>query len=140
MAKFDVNQRQLVVAMDHGRAMGAVAGLEDPGPSASAHGRGLPDRLRARRRRGQDLCAGGVEAFRQVTASTPVPVLIAGGPKAGGPREALQVVRDSLDGGGRGVVFGRNIWQSPDPARMVAALRHLIHADGSVDEALQVLG
>ena len=83
---------------------------------------------------------GGVEAFRQVTASTPVPVLIAGGPKAGGPREALQVVRDSLDGGGRGVVFGRNIWQSPDPARMVAALRHLIHADGSVDEALQVLG
>ena len=83
---------------------------------------------------------GGVEAFRKVTASTPVPVLIAGGPKAGGPREALQVVRDSLDGGGRGVVFGRNIWQSPDPARMVAALRHLIHADGSVDEALQVLG
>ena len=31
MAKLDVNQRQLVVAMDHGRAMGAVAGLEDPG-------------------------------------------------------------------------------------------------------------
>ena len=38
-----------------------------------------------------------------------------GGPKAGGPREALQVVRDSLHGGGRGVVFGRNIWQSPTP-------------------------
>ena len=31
MAKFDVEPRQLVVAMDHGRAMGAVAGLEDPG-------------------------------------------------------------------------------------------------------------
>jgi fructose-bisphosphate aldolase, class I len=31
MAKFDVDRKQLVVAMDHGRAMGAVAGLEDPG-------------------------------------------------------------------------------------------------------------
>jgi len=31
MPKFDVSRRQLVVAMDHGRALGAVAGLEDPG-------------------------------------------------------------------------------------------------------------
>ena len=31
MAKFDAGKRQLVVAMDHGRAIGAVAGLEDPG-------------------------------------------------------------------------------------------------------------
>jgi DhnA family fructose-bisphosphate aldolase class Ia len=82
---------------------------------------------------------GGVEAFRQVVARSPVPVMIAGGPKADGPRGALQVVRDSLDGGGRGVVFGRNIWQSPDPAKMVVALRHLIHEDGSVDEALELL-
>ncbi len=80
------------------------------------------------------------KAFRQVTASCPAPVLIAGGPKAETSREALQIVRDSLDGGGRGVVFGRNIWQSPDPARMVAALRHLIHKDGTVDEALEILG
>jgi DhnA family fructose-bisphosphate aldolase class Ia len=37
------------------------------------------------------------------------------------------------------VVFGRNIWQSPDPARMVEALRHLIHDDGTVDEAAELL-
>jgi DhnA family fructose-bisphosphate aldolase class Ia len=83
---------------------------------------------------------GGVEGFRQVTASAPVPILIAGGPKSDGSRAALQVVRDSLDGGGRGVVFGRNIWQSPNPAKMVAALRKLIHDNGSVDEALSILG
>ena len=31
MSKFDRHQKQLVVAMDHARAMGAVEGLEDPG-------------------------------------------------------------------------------------------------------------
>ena len=31
MPGFDKSKRQLVVAMDHGRALGAVAGLEDPG-------------------------------------------------------------------------------------------------------------
>jgi DhnA family fructose-bisphosphate aldolase class Ia len=82
---------------------------------------------------------GSADSFRQVTANCPVPVLIAGGPRMGSERAVLQVVRDSLDAGGRGVVFGRNIWQSPDPAKMVAALRHLIHAEGSVDEAAELL-
>ncbi len=31
MPAYDIARRQLVVAMDHGRALGAVAGLEDPG-------------------------------------------------------------------------------------------------------------
>jgi DhnA family fructose-bisphosphate aldolase class Ia len=54
-------------------------------------------------------------------------------------RAVLQVVRDTLDAGGMGVVFGRNIWQSPHPARMIQALRHLIHGDGTVDEAAELL-
>ena len=78
---------------------------------------------------------GSAESFRQVTASCPAPVLIAGGPKMDSERAVLQVVRDTLDAGGQGVVFGRNIWQSPEPARMIQALRHLIHDDGTVDEA-----
>jgi DhnA family fructose-bisphosphate aldolase class Ia len=82
---------------------------------------------------------GSAESFRRVTASCPAPVLIAGGPKMDSARAVLQVVRDTLDAGGRGVVFGRNIWQSPDPARMIEALRHLIHQDGTVDEAAELL-
>ncbi len=54
-------------------------------------------------------------------------------------RAVLQVVRDTLDAGGRGVVFGRNIWQSPEPAKMINALRHLIHDDGAVGEAAALL-
>ncbi|MEM7024408.1 MAG: fructose-bisphosphate aldolase, partial [Pseudomonadota bacterium] len=227
MARFDIDKKQLVVAMDHGRAMGAVEGLDDPGrviesvmeagadaimtsfgvikryraeligqiptimridggPSLfredwlhntkwtllhsledaheldvdgvctmvfvgaeceldtleiTAEAAGLclqsdlplmvealpcpceripnpnaPDALASACRIGfehgadvlKTYAPGGVEGFRQVAASSPVPHLIAGGPKGDGPREVLQVVRDSLDGGGRGVVFGRN--------------------------------
>jgi DhnA family fructose-bisphosphate aldolase class Ia len=82
---------------------------------------------------------GSAESFRRVIASCPAPVLIAGGPKMDSAQAVLQVVRDTLDAGGRGVVFGRNIWQSPDPARMVRALRHLIHEDGTVEQAVELL-
>ncbi|MGH6885847.1 MAG: class I fructose-bisphosphate aldolase, partial [Geminicoccales bacterium] len=78
---------------------------------------------------------GSAESFRRVIASCPAPVLIAGGSRMDNERAVLQVVRDTLDAGSRGVVFGRNIWQSPNPAKMVEALRHLIHDDGTVDQA-----
>ncbi len=82
---------------------------------------------------------GSAESFRQVTANSPNPVLIAGGAKMDSERAVMQVVRDTLDAGGRGVVFGRNIWQNPQPAKMIKALRHLIHDDGTVDEAMNFL-
>ncbi|NJO38814.1 MAG: fructose-bisphosphate aldolase [Rhizobiales bacterium] len=82
---------------------------------------------------------GSAESFRLVTENSPNPVLIAGGARMDSDRAVMQVVRDTLDAGGRGVVFGRNIWQSPDPAKMIRALRHLIHEDGLVDEALTLL-
>jgi DhnA family fructose-bisphosphate aldolase class Ia len=82
---------------------------------------------------------GSAESFRKVVAGCPAPVLIAGGPKMDSERAVLQVVRDTLDAGGRGVVFGRNIWQSPEPVKMIKALRHLIHAGGTVDEAADLL-
>ena len=258
MPKFDVSKRQLVVAMDHGRALGAVAGLEDPGrvldtvigagadaimtsfgvvkryrerligriptilrldggPSryredwlaytewsllhaveeardlgvdgvctmvfmgsaveletleitAEVAGECLQDGLplmvealpcpneripdptdaramasacRLGFEHGADVlktyATGSAASFARVTASCPAPVLIAGGPRMDSERAVLQVVRDTLDAGGRGVVFGRNIWQSRDPAKMVEALRHLIHDDGAVDEAAELL-
>ena len=82
---------------------------------------------------------GSAESFRQVTANCPNPVLIAGGAKMDSERAVMQVVRDTLDAGAKGVVFGRNIWQNPAPAKVIKALRHLIHEDGSVDDALNLL-
>jgi DhnA family fructose-bisphosphate aldolase class Ia len=82
---------------------------------------------------------GSAATFARLTASCPAPVLIAGGPRMDSARAVLQVVRDTLDARGRGVAFGRNIWQSPDPGRMIKALRHLIHQDGTVEDAAELL-
>jgi DhnA family fructose-bisphosphate aldolase class Ia len=79
---------------------------------------------------------GEPEDFRLVTGGCPVPVLIAGGPRLDTPAKALQVVRGSLSAGGRGVVFGRNVWQTDQPAGMVRALRRIVHEDATVSSAL----
>jgi DhnA family fructose-bisphosphate aldolase class Ia len=79
---------------------------------------------------------GTPESFRHVTGNCPLPVLIAGGAKMDTVEAALEVVHGAMQGGGKGVVFGRNIWQYPDPRAMIGALRHIIHEDGSVAGAL----
>ena len=81
---------------------------------------------------------GSAASFRKVASTCPVPVLIAGGVKMDTIRAALEVVHGSVQGGGRGVVFGRNIWQTPDPAAVVRALGAIIHHGKGVDEAMQI--
>jgi len=83
---------------------------------------------------------GSAEGFAQVVRGTPAPVLIAGGPKLPDARAMLDMVADSVRAGGAGVVFGRNIWQSPDPAGMVRALRAVIHEGASGREAIELVG
>ncbi len=83
---------------------------------------------------------GSPESFRKVTAACPVPVLIAGGARMDTPRAALAVVHGSVAAGGKGVVFGRNIWQNPEPSRIVAALKAIIHDGADVDSAIARAG
>lgn len=78
---------------------------------------------------------GTREGFRKVVAGTPAPVLLAGGPRLPDERAVLGMVADAIAEGGAGVVFGRNIWQSADPAGMVRALRAVIHEGAGADEA-----
>ncbi|MCP4165134.1 MAG: fructose-bisphosphate aldolase [Chloroflexi bacterium] len=79
------------------------------------------------------------EGFEQVIGSCPVPVLIAGGPKMDSVEESLQVASDALQAGARGVVFGRNIWQSTDAGGVLSALKCIVHHNGSVSDALKEL-
>jgi DhnA family fructose-bisphosphate aldolase class Ia len=82
---------------------------------------------------------GSIDGFRKVTAGVPAPVLIAGGPKLPNDEAVLQMVADSVTAGGKGVVFGRNIWQSANPAGMVKALHAVIHDGASGKEAVEHL-
>lgn len=83
---------------------------------------------------------GDPEAYEQVTEGCPVPVVIAGGPKAETKREVLQDVRDAMDAGARGVSMGRNVFQQEDVEGMTCALSRIIHEDASVDEAMSEVG
>lgn len=78
---------------------------------------------------------GSVEGFKHVVESIPVPVLIAGGPKTDTVLEALQMVADSVEAGGRGVFYGRNIWQSPNMSGFTEALKAIIHENMPAAEA-----
>ena len=82
---------------------------------------------------------GSIESFRHVVNNCPAPVMIAGGPKMETTEQMLQVVSDSMQAGATGVVFGRNIWQSGNIRGMIGALRHIVHDNGTVEEALRQL-
>ena len=41
--------------------------------------------------------------------------------------------------GARGVVYGRNIIQHPNPGGITAAILAILHEDASVDQALAIL-
>jgi len=78
------------------------------------------------------------EDFHKVTEGCPVPVVIAGGPKADTEREVFEFVFDGIQRGAIGVNLGRNVWQHAYPSAMAAALRAIIHGNADVDEAVHV--
>jgi len=69
---------------------------------------------------------GDVKAFKDVVASVPVPILVAGGPMKGSDKDTLQMVREVLEAGAAGVAIGRRIWQAADPKGMVEKIREIL--------------
>jgi len=80
--------------------------------------------------------SGDPESFRTVTESCPVPIVMSGGPKADEPIDFLKLVRGAIDGGAIGVAVGRNVWQHPEPSKMIKAIGLVIHQGMSPQAAL----
>jgi fructose-bisphosphate aldolase, class I len=74
---------------------------------------------------------GDTETMRQVVDGCPVPVLVLGGVRSSSPEVVLDLTRDALAAGAKGVVYGRNVWQADDPAFMCGMLRDVIHRSGA---------
>ena len=81
-----------------------------------------------------------VEAYAQIVRECPVPIVAAGGPKAGTLEEALAMLVEIVRSGARGAVVGRNIWSFPKITEAVIATRAVIHDGASVAEALKKSG
>lgn len=82
---------------------------------------------------------GNADSFREIVRCSPVPVMIAGGPKMKTIHDALQTVRDAMDAGAIGVFFGRNVFQSANPLKTLKTFQLLVHEGASVEEAERVL-
>jgi len=77
------------------------------------------------------------EGFDTVTASCPVPVVMAGGKKQ--PEiDALTMAWNAIDQGAAGVDMGRNIFQSDAPAAMIQAVREVVHRNMKPQQALEL--
>lgn len=83
---------------------------------------------------------GSAESFAQVVEmASPALVVAAGGPRLDTDADVLRMAEAVVQAGAAGLTFGRNIWQSSEPAALVAALKHVLHQEGSVEEALALL-
>jgi putative autoinducer-2 (AI-2) aldolase len=74
------------------------------------------------------------EGFETVTASCPVPIVMAGGKKL--PElDALTMAYNAVREGASGVDMGRNIFQSEAPQTMMEAVRKVVHEGAKPAEA-----
>lgn len=66
------------------------------------------------------------------------PVFALGGPQTDDRLVYFTFIRHCMDMGAKGVAIGRNIIKDPDPVAMIAALNHIVHVDGTAEEAYGV--
>jgi putative autoinducer-2 (AI-2) aldolase len=77
------------------------------------------------------------DGFETVTASCPVPIVIAGGKKL--PElDALKMAHAAISQGAAGVDMGRNIFQAESPVAMIQAVRKVVHEGLSPEQAHDV--
>jgi len=79
------------------------------------------------------------ENFGRVVKSSPVPLVIAGGPRLKTGLDALNLAYSAVKEGAAGVDMGRNIWQSSNAVGMIKAIRMIVHEGASVKEAGKLL-
>ncbi len=79
---------------------------------------------------------GEIASYAQIVAECPVPVVAAGGPQADTLEDALAMIAQAVQAGGRGATIGRNVWGFPPIAVTLRAFQGVIHEGLSPTEAL----
>ncbi len=83
---------------------------------------------------------GDVQAYGQIVADSPVPVVAAGGPQTETLRAALEMMAAAVRSGARGATIGRNIWGLPQITAAIEAFKAVIHDGCTAEEALKAAG
>ena len=85
------------------------------------------------------LYTGDIDSFSKVVESVPVPLVIAGGPKAKTDMDILQMTEDAMKAGAKGVTYGRNIFAHKSPKKIVEALDGIIFKEQKAEEVAGII-
>lgn len=85
------------------------------------------------------LYTGDFDSFSKIVKSTPVPIVIAGGPKAKTDKDVLEMTEEAMRAGAKGVTYGRNIFENKQPDRITEALAGIIFRKETAKEAAKRL-
>jgi len=77
------------------------------------------------------------EGFETITASCPVPIVMAGGKKIP-VLDALTMAYNAIQGGASGVDMGRNIFQADAPKAMMQTVHKVVHENLKPADALEM--
>lgn len=75
------------------------------------------------------------ERFPEVVANTPVPIFTIGAEKLRSDLDVLKKAARSVEAGARGIIFGRNIFMSKHPGRLIEALNEVINEGVAPEKA-----
>jgi DhnA family fructose-bisphosphate aldolase class Ia len=82
---------------------------------------------------------GSAQAFaKAVRAAAPAKVMIAGGSAGEDLESYLKMTCEGIEAGISGVTYGRFVWDDPNPAAVIAAIKAIVHDGAGVDTALAV--
>lgn len=82
---------------------------------------------------------GDPDTFKNVVRASPVPVVIAGGPRMENILQLLEMVEGAMEAGGCGVSIGRNIFQHENPTALTRAIKSIVCDGFNAQEALALL-
>jgi class I fructose-bisphosphate aldolase len=85
-----------------------------------------------------DPCGNVQEYHRVIEISQQIPVLVRGGGRVS-DSELLLRTYDLMNQGARGIVYGRNVVQHPNPGGMTRALMAIVHDKATPDAAAALL-
>lgn len=86
-----------------------------------------------------DPCSDVSEYHRVIEIAQGLPVLVRGGGRVS-DAEILSRTAELMRQGAKGIVYGRNVIQHPDPAGMTRALMAVVHDGAAPDVALAMIG
>lgn len=73
-----------------------------------------------------DYC-DDVGRFAAIASQSLAPVVVAGGSSLGDVRAVVRFAETVVSAGARGIMFGRNVFQSADPAALLKEVRAVVH-------------